>query len=258
MLLAYSNQAKGAVQQFQIDSVNLGEFVKGMADGIFSGENAKDKAYFMGVIFGMNCEMQLLQNMDRELFGSDSLSKLSRQDFVAAIAAALKDKSELKINDTTVVTPDMAYNLANERMTVLREATLEKEFAAEKEANLKFLEDNAKNDSVQTLPCGVQYKVLKAGKGELPTATSVVKVKYEGRLINGIVFDKSAKGSKDEPAEFPVNRVIKGWTEALQAMPVGSTWELFIPYHLAYGVEGNRNIPPFATLIFKVELLGIK
>ncbi len=258
MGLAYSSQAKGAFEQFQIDSVHMDEYIKGIVDGVCSSDDAKKKAYYMGIIFGMNCDMQLLQNMERELFGNDSTAHLSRKNFVSAIAAAMNDKSSLTINDTTVVTPDMAYELANERIMALRAIQLEKQYAAEKEAGIKFLEENAKNDSVKTLPCGVQYKVIKEGKGELPTATSVVSVKYEGRLINGIVFDKSAKGSKDEPVEFPVNRVIKGWTEALQAMPVGSVWELAIPYELAYGAEGNRNIPPFSTLIFKVELLSIK
>jgi FKBP-type peptidyl-prolyl cis-trans isomerase FklB len=110
---------------------------------------------------------------------------------------------------------------------------------------------------VQTLPCGVQYKVLKEGNGVLPVDTNVVVVNYEGKLIDGTVFDASANHG-DQPAEFAVPRVIKGWTEALKAMPVGSEWEIYIPENLAYGANGQGNIPPISTLIFKVELLEVK
>ena len=120
-----------------------------------------------------------------------------------------------------------------------------------------FLAANQKKDGVITLPSGLQYKILKEGNGEKPTASQTVKCNYRGTLIDGKEFDSSYK--RGEPAEFPVGGVIKGWTEALQLMPVGSKWELFVPSDLAYGANGaGQMIGPNATLIFEVELLSIK
>ncbi len=121
---------------------------------------------------------------------------------------------------------------------------------------IEFLAKNAKRQEVTTLPSGLQYEVLKAGEGVKPTATSKVTVHYTGMLINGEVFDSSVK--RGEPATFGVNQVISGWTEALQLMPEGSKWKLFIPYNLGYGDRGaGQSIPPYATLIFEVELLKV-
>lgn len=120
-----------------------------------------------------------------------------------------------------------------------------------------FLAENAKQPDVVSLPSGLQYKVLQAGEGDKPALTDIVSVHYEGRLIDGTVFDSSLQ--RGAPTEFPVNRVISGWTEALQLMAVGSQWELYIPSELAYGPQAaGDKIGPFATLIFKVELLEIR
>ncbi len=120
----------------------------------------------------------------------------------------------------------------------------------------KFLEDNAKKKDVKTLPSGLQYKVEKLGNGPSPMATDMVKVHYRGTLINGKEFDSSYK--RGEPAQFGVNQVIKGWTEALQKMRVGAKWKLFIPAELAYGAQGaGDDIGPNSTLIFDVELIEI-
>ncbi|HVP65198.1 MAG TPA: FKBP-type peptidyl-prolyl cis-trans isomerase [candidate division Zixibacteria bacterium] len=120
-----------------------------------------------------------------------------------------------------------------------------------------FLEANKSNTGVITTPSGLQYKVLTEGKGPKPTATDTVTCNYRGTLLNGKEFDSSYK--RKEPASFPVNGVIKGWTEALQMMPVGSKWQLFIPASLAYGERGaGADIEPNSTLIFEVELLSIK
>ena len=121
------------------------------------------------------------------------------------------------------------------------------------EEGSKFLSENAQQEGVVSLPSGLQYKVIETGEGDQPGPSDVVKVHYEGRLIDGTVFDSSIE--RGVPAEFPVNRVIAGWTEALQLMTVGSQWELYIPADLAYGAQGAGGvIGPNATLIFKVEL----
>ena len=139
----------------------------------------------------------------------------------------------------------------------LQDAINEVQYGAAKREGLAFLEEKGKEDGVITTESGLMYKVLKEGKGPKPTTADKVKVHYEGKLINDTVFDSSY--NRGEPIVFGVTQVIKGWTEALQLMPVGSTYELYIPYNLAYGERGaGASIPPYATLIFKVELLGIE
>jgi FKBP-type peptidyl-prolyl cis-trans isomerase FklB len=128
---------------------------------------------------------------------------------------------------------------------------------AQTEEQEKFLQDNATKEGVITLPSGLQHLVLKSGDGEKPGARTMVTVHYEGSLINGKIFDSSYK--RGAPATFGVHQVIPGWTEALQLMPVGSKWRLFIPSSLGYGARGaGGSIPPHATLIFDVELLSMR
>lgn len=121
----------------------------------------------------------------------------------------------------------------------------------------QFLEENAKKAGIQTTPSGLQYEVLRDGTGPKPAATSTVEVHYEGRLINGKVFDSSYQ--RNQSISFPLNRVIPGWTEGLQLMPTGSKYRLYIPSELGYGARGaGGDIPPHATLIFDVELIAIR
>ncbi|WGE31772.1 FKBP-type peptidyl-prolyl cis-trans isomerase [Actinobacillus genomosp. 2] len=136
------------------------------------------------------------------------------------------------------------------------EAAQAEAFKAIEADNKAFLEENKKAKGVVVTDSGLQYEVLTEGNGAKPTADSTVRVHYTGSLIDGTVFDSSVK--RGTPAEFPVGGVIKGWTEALQLMTVGSKWRLTIPQELAYGERGaGASIPPFATLIFEVELLDI-
>jgi FKBP-type peptidyl-prolyl cis-trans isomerase FklB len=149
-------------------------------------------------------------------------------------------------------------------LEVFQKEMMEKQVAASKEAATKnaaegekFLSENKKKDGVKTTASGLQYKVLKEGSGESPKETDTVVTNYRGTLLDGTEFDSSYK--RNEPASFPVNRVIKGWTEALQLMKPGAKYQLFIPSALAYGERGaGRDIGPNATLIFDVELLSIK
>ena len=139
----------------------------------------------------------------------------------------------------------------------IQEAVNELQYGPKKREGQAFLEEKAKEEGVIATESGLLYKVIREGKGKKPTTADKVKVNYEGRLIDGTVFDSSYE--RNEPAVFGVTQVIKGWTEALQLMPVGSEYELYIPYELAYGERGaGQSIPPYATLIFKVELLGIE
>lgn len=125
-----------------------------------------------------------------------------------------------------------------------------------KEANERFLTENLSEEGVNELPCGVQYKILLKGNGSTPTAKSTVKVHYRGTLIDGKVFDDSF--ARKHPEVFRVKEVIDGWQEALKVMPAGSRWMVYIPYELGYGTRACGNIPAYSTLIFEVELQGVK
>ena len=141
-----------------------------------------------------------------------------------------------------------------ERLAKMRQ--YEEKYADYKAENEKFLAENKTKDGVKTTASGLQYKVITEGKGEIPADTCKVKVNYKGTLIDGTEFDSSYK--RNEPATFRANQVIKGWTEALTMMPVGSKWELYIPQELAYGSRDMGQIKPFSTLIFEIELLDIE
>jgi len=128
--------------------------------------------------------------------------------------------------------------------------------AMAKEEGLKFLETNSKRDDITVLPSGLQYEVVKSGDGATPTDADTVVAHYRGTFIDGEEFDSSF--ARGEPAEFPVTRVIPGWTEALKLMKVGDVWKLYIPSDLAYGEGGNQRIPGGSVLLFDIELIGIK
>ena len=150
------------------------------------------------------------------------------------------------------IMPDEANNILQDYFDKLQQAK-GKEAKAEGE---KFLAENKKKEGVVALPSGLQYKILTAGNGPKPKASDTVKCHYEGRLINGTVFDSSIR--RNEPAEFPVSGVIAGWVEALQLMSEGAKWKLYIPSDLGYGARGaGEMIPPHSTLIFEVELLEV-
>ena len=134
-----------------------------------------------------------------------------------------------------------------------KQAEQAKELTAEGE---EYLAENAKREEIVVTDSGLQYEILQAGDGAIPTKEDTVRTHYHGTLVNGTVFDSSV--DRGQPAEFPVGGVIAGWTEALQLMPVGSKWRLHIPYNLAYGERGAGGaIGPYATLIFDIELLAI-
>ncbi|NVN94663.1 MAG: FKBP-type peptidyl-prolyl cis-trans isomerase [Bacteroidetes bacterium] len=170
----------------------------------------------------------------------------NKADFLKGMEAVLTE-SELAIPEEKI------GEIINAYFTELQEQS----FAEVKNAGKLFLEENAKKAGVVTLPSGLQYEIITEGKGEKPGLTDVVTTHYHGTLIDGNIFDSSVH--RGQPASFPVNGVIKGWTEALQLMAVGSKWKLYVPYQLAYGEQGaGQAIGPYTTLIFEVELLEIQ
>lgn len=176
---------------------------------------------------------------------SSGVNTINTEAFVDAIRTVYAGQMpEIKPEEANQILQDYFNKLQNERGK------------AAKEAGEQFLKDNKSKEGVVTLKSGLQYKVISTGNGAIPKSSDTVKCHYEGRLINGAVFDSSIRRGK--PAEFPVNGVIAGWVEALQLMPVGSKWQLYIPSDLAYGPHGaGQAIGPNETLIFDIELLDI-
>ena len=179
-------------------------------------------------------------------------SDLNIDDFAQAIKDVVSG-SELKVQHRDAQQIVQEYFAKKEEKLNAERAVQGK---AHKEAGEKYLAENAKKDGVITLPSGLQYQVLKEGNGKKPSAKDTVKCHYEGFLIDGTVFDSSVQ--RGEPATFPLQQVIAGWTEGLQLMQEGAKYRFFIPYRLAYGEGGaGQMIPPFATLIFDVELIEV-
>ena len=177
---------------------------------------------------------------------ASGVNGLNVEEFVKAITTYMA-------GEEPAMTPAEAQQVLNGYFTKLQE----EQTAALKAEGEAFLAQNAKNEGVVTLPSGLQYKVLKSGNGATPKASDSVECHYEGRLISGTVFDSSYQ--RGETATFGVTQVIAGWVEALQLMKEGDKWQLYIPYNLAYGERGaGAQIPPFATLIFDVELIKVK
>ena len=184
-------------------------------------------------------------SMGQNLMGS-GVTSLEYADLAAGIKDVLEKNQ-----------PQISYQEAQQVLGKFF-SELEQKIAGEaKAAGEAFLAENAKREGVKVMESGLQYEVLEATIGQKPKATDKVRVHYEGTLIDGTVFDSSYK--RGESITFGLNQVIKGWTEGLQLMSIGSKYKLYLPYHLAYGERGaGANIPPYAALIFTVELLGIE
>ncbi len=165
------------------------------------------------------------------------------------VTKGLKDIIE---GNNTELSQQEAQAVLNDYFTKLQA----EQFGEVKEKGQEFLRKNAEREEVSVTESGLQYEIITKGDGAIPTATDTVKVHYHGTLIDGTVFDSSVQ--RNDPASFGVTQVIKGWVEALQMMPVGSKWKLYIPYNLAYGAQGaGQTIKPYSALIFEVELLDI-
>lgn len=223
----------------------LGASLVALSGHAFAEEKAEYKtddakaAYIMGHQTGANFKRNGVE--------------LDVDSFLKGVKAGVAGKdSAFNQSETQTIMDDF-----QKKVTAKRDEMRASEGKVNKDEGVKFLEANKKKDGVKVTASGLQYKVITEGKGKKPAATDTVTTHYKGTLINGKVFDSSY--DRGEPATFPVSGVIKGWTEALQMMPVGSKWELYIPSDLAYGARGaGADIGPDATLVFEVELLSIK
>ena len=229
------------LQRLGIEGSLKDEFIKGFLEGSNVTKNDKKKiARIEGVAIGKQVALDMLSGINGNVF-PDSAQSLNKSQFLAGFIAATENKKLLMEKEAASAYAqtkgDEIRNKANDQLRIDNQA---------------FLDANAKKEGVITLPSGLQYKVNQEGAGPKPIAEDIVKVKYRGTDINGIEFDSN------EEAVFGLNQVIRGWTEGIQLMPVGSKYTLYIPYDLAYGERGMQpNIKPFATLIFDVELFEI-
>ena len=231
-------------QGFGVDAEHMADVIRGFEEAQAHTDDSAFKAYAAGMQIASMVNSRILPNMKQAFEGSaDSIRQAM---FIKGFIAALQ-------NDTTFFAQSEASKLYRQRA----EQVVETRNAAYKKENEDWLKANAKKEGMQTTPSGLQYKVLVAGNGPKPKATDKVKVKYEGRLIDGTVFDSSYKRDPQTNV-FRCNEVIKGWTEALTMMPVGSKWEVCIPQNLGYGGRQAGQIKPFSTLVFTVELVDIE
>ena len=236
------------VERMSIDTTYMNDFIKGLNDGANAGDNKKKAAYYAGIQIGQQISNQMIVGINHEIFGDDSTKSISLKNFMAGFVAGTTGKGQK-------MTLEQAQKVAESKMQEVKAKVLEKEYGPNKIAGEKFMAETAKKEGVKPLANGIYYKVIKEGSGAMPKDTSMVKVHYEGRLSDGTVFDSSYE--RGEPVTLRANQVIKGFTEALVHMPVGSTWEVYIPQEMAYGEREQRQIKPFSPLIFKIELISL-
>lgn len=264
-----SNKAKMPTLKTQLDSLNYAFGLangSGIKDYYIKGDSAdiKIKSLLAGLAEGMKGEV-VKENLELANLGTQIGTALKEQS-----KSGLLGDSTLKVDVDLIkqglingirgskltMTPEEAQTYLQTTMQARQAQKLESQFGPNKAAGEKFLAENAKKAGVITTASGLQYEVITKGNGPIPSATSTVKVNYHGTLLDGTVFDSSVE--RKEPAQFPVNQVIKGWTEALQLMPVGSKFKLYVPQQLAYAASAQGKIQPFSMLIFEVELLSIE
>ncbi|MBR4365835.1 MAG: protein kinase [Bacteroidaceae bacterium] len=219
-----------------------------LAQPLYEGEQLE--AYNAGVAIGTQLKETIIPSLNSDIYGSDSLQSISLYMFMEGFTDAFDN------NNTGLfyfVNMEQAEAVAERTMAAVKA----RRYEANKEEGEAFLEENKNKEGIRVLPSGVQYKVIKEGTGEIPSAESIVTVHYEGRLMDGTVFDSSYE--QETPAEFSCRQVIKGFADALTHMPVGSTWEVYIPQELAYGEQQASDIiKPYSMLIFKIELISTK
>lgn len=234
-----------------VNKANMESFMKGITYMVnLMGEN---KAYADGLSIGAQIN-SMTPSLFEQLYDSkDAEKKINKKLLLLGLEHSLTDQKSSIENASGIM--EKAMKDAEKKKEERKDIELRSQYKQEYEAGVAFLEKNKQAPGVVTLPSGLQYKILTKGTGAIPTPTSKVKVHYSGRLIDGTQFDSSVE--RGEPTTFGVTSVIAGWTEALLLMPVGSKWEVYIPYNLAYGTRDMGKIKPYSTLIFDIELLEI-
>ena len=234
--------------QAGVDTAYMDAFYKGFREGA-KHYSPKDVAYAEGMRIAHLINNTWVKNFNSEIFMGDSSQTINRNTLLAGFYQGVKNSDEKRIMH--------AQSYSQIKLETVKNDYKRTKYADMITAGETLLADNKNNAAIKTTASGLQYKIITEGTGAIPDDKDKVKVNYRGTLVDGTEFDSSYKNNA--PASFRVNGVIRGWTEALKLMPVGSKWELFIPEDLAYGANGQMpTIPPFATLIFEVELLEIE
>ena len=236
------------VRGMGIDTAYMDEFYRGLNAGVNAGDDKKKMAYYAGIQIGQMISNQMVKGINNQLFGSDSTKTISLKNLMSGFLAGAK-------GEKPVITPEQAQMLLNIKIQQIRSRELAKQYGSNKAAGEKFVAEYAKKAGVKKLDGGVLYRVIKEGKGAVPADSSVVRVHYEGKTIDGKVFESSYENK--QPVMFRVNQMVPGFATALANMPVGSVWEVVIPQDQAYGERQTPKIKPFSTLIFKIELVGL-
>lgn len=231
--------AQFLAQRSGVDSAHIKDFVEGLSKEVSADEAAKLRALLASIDIKKQMP-QIVQSMNQQATGKGDTTYVDAATFLKGLTEGLLKTNTLSADSATKI-EQQQYDYYTQQL---------------KTRNADFLKNYAKQKGVKSTPSGLLYKVIKEGDGAMPADTSEVEVHYEGKLIDGSVFDSSYK--RGETATFAVNQVIKGWSEAVKLMKVGAEYEVCLPYELAYGERGTRGIPPFSTLIFKIELKGIK
>ena len=225
--------------RMNVNAAYMGNFIEGFQSQLSDDERMKIMAFVAGLQIRQQVEEQIIPGHNKRIT-DDTTSVINKDLFLKAFTETLSGKK-------TDFSMARAEDLANKQMQYYNETNMERKYGDNRRMGEEFLKANAKKSGVKTLESGVQYKILTKGEGEIPTATSKVKVNYEGRLVDGTVFDSSYE--RKSPTTFACNQVIKGWTEALTHMPVGSKWEIYIPQELAYGARNTGKIKPFSKAV---------
>lgn len=232
--------------QLGVDSAYLDQFIKGMKEGALNEADPKKDAYMKGLEVGKQVQ-QMSKGLCQQVYPNDSTKNISPSHMLEGLVAGLKG--------TAAMTPEEAYKKFQSGVEPIQEKYLLEKYGDNKTAGEKYLAKNKKKEGVTTTASGLQYKVLVAGDGPLPTDTTTLKVNYEGKLIDGTVFDSSYQRNQPLTINMARPTVIEGWVEVLKLMPAGSKWEVTIPQELGYGSSDQGVIKPFSTLIFTVEVL---
>ena len=225
--------------QLGVDSAYLDEFIKGMKVGALNEPDPKKEAYMKGIEIGHQVQ-QMSKGLSQQIYADDSTKSVDVKNILAGLIGGLKHTETLSAED--------AGTEFNEKLAM-------RLYGDNKKAGEAYLAANKKKEGVKTTKSGLQYKVLVEGTGALPADTATLKVNYEGKLIDGEVFDSSYERNQPLEVNMAQPRVIEGWIEVLKMMPAGSKWEVTIPQELAYGSQNQGKIKPYSTLIFTIEVL---
>lgn len=241
-----SEGLKQYMAQLGVDSAYYDDFFKGMKEGAVNEVDPKKEAYLNGLAVGKDIQ-GMAKNLGHQVYGEDTTKTVNVKTVIAGLIAGLKG--------TDGRTAEQAYHDFDKKLEPIREIQLLKDFGGNKAAGEKYLAENKKKEGVKVTKSGLQYKVLVEGTGALPTDSSQIQVNYEGKLIDGTVFDSSYERNMPFTVDMSRPNVIEGWIEALKMMPAGSKWEVTIPQELGYGSQNQGPIKPFSTLIFTIEVL---